>query len=302
MRALTILATAFTITVAPVAAQERETIGVGRLFSNDYLGDGHDRWRTGSYVYSHLKAARPYTPTAAYAFGEVLEYRLRGEIISADPSSAAPGDRPYAGIASFGVHTHFTNGATNLRLGADVIAVGPQTGLSRFQETFHSSLNMPEPVFTDTQLGNQVHLQGSATIGRNYRLGENVSLRPFIEAQIGAEDMIRIGGDIIVGQVGQDDLLLRDVTTGQLYRGTQSGGQGASLVVGADIAAFGDSVFVPHDSGAILSDSQTRARAGVHYQHREGASFFYGLTYLSEEIQGQPEGQVVGSVKLNFNF
>jgi len=28
----------------------------------------------------------------------------------------------------------------------------------------------------------------------------------------------------------------------------------------------------------------------------------YGVTYLSEEYVGQPEGQVVGSIKLNLNF
>ena len=43
----------------PIAAQaqtpERQFLGWGRLFNNDFLGDGQDRWRTGSYTISVLK-------------------------------------------------------------------------------------------------------------------------------------------------------------------------------------------------------------------------------------------------------
>ena len=283
-------------------AQERVKVGEGRLFNNDYLGDGADRWRTGSYVVSHLRATQDYDATRDIAFGDLLEYRLRGEIIAADPSASATGDRPYVGALSFGLHSHYNNGPARLSLGADVIAIGPQTGMSRFQETFHEAFSMPEPVFTDTQLGNSLHLQATASVARTFEVSDQITVRPFAEAQIGAVDLVRFGGDIVAGQVGQDDLLLRDVTTGQLYRGTDAGGAGFAYVLGADFTHVGESIYLPESSGVAIENNRARARAGVHYQHREDVSFFYGLTYLSEEFAGQNSGQVIGSVKLNFNF
>ena len=79
---------------------------------------------------------------------------------------------------------------------------------------------------------------------------------------------------MIIGQVAQDDLLLRDVVTGQLYRATEGDGVGLSYLLGVDGASVFDSNYLP----------------------------FYGATYLSEEFEGQTEGQVLGSLKLNFNF
>jgi len=275
-------------------------IGSGRLFNNDFIGDGADRWRTGSYVYSRIRAPRAFG--AESAFGELLEYRLRGEIIASDPSAVAPGDRPYVGALSFGVHTHFDYGSALVSLGVDATAIGPQTGMSRFQAAFHDRLGMPEPVFTDGQLGDAVYLGGTAAVTTSIDVAPSTALRPFIEAQIGVEDTLRVGGDLIFGPVGQAELLLRDVVTGQLYRATDNGETGFSFVVGGDIAAVGDSVYLPQDRGVTPNDLRKRARAGVHYQHREGVSFFYGLTYLGGEFQGQSDGQVIGSLKLNFNF
>jgi len=302
MRLMLLLATLTTLTALPAHAQNRETIGVGRLFTNDYLGDGEDRWRTGSYVYSQIRAPRSYDAQRRFAFGELLEYRVRAEIIAADAPATAPGDRPYVGAVSFGVHTHFGHGPADISVGADVIATGPQTGLSRFQTAVHDSLDMPAPAFIDTQLGDSIHVQGTAALGQNVFINDALSVRPFATAQLGAENLLRVGGDVIVGTVGQTDLMLRDVVTGQLYRGTQSGDRGVSFVLGGDIAAVGDSIYLPPFRNVLPENTRTRARAGLHYQHREGASFFYGLTYLGPEFQDQPTGQLVGSVKLNFNF
>ncbi|MFO7804461.1 MAG: DUF2219 family protein, partial [Paracoccaceae bacterium] len=118
-----------TLFAAPTAsAQQRETIGIGRLFNNDYFGDGRDRWRSGSYVASYVRAPRPYDGIGQ-GFGELLEYRLRGEIIQPAGRAGSSGDRPYVGALSLGVHTHYSVGAFDLSMGADVVAVGPQTGM-----------------------------------------------------------------------------------------------------------------------------------------------------------------------------
>jgi hypothetical protein len=41
----------------PVAAEGRQTLGVGRLLSNDYFGDGKDRWQTGSFSLSIVRGS-----------------------------------------------------------------------------------------------------------------------------------------------------------------------------------------------------------------------------------------------------
>lgn len=298
MRLTAALALAMLTLTGPLAAQERERIGVGRLFNNDYFGDGRDRWRTGSYVLSYVTGTRPYD-TDASAIGQVLEYRLRGEIIA--PRSPSSEDRPYVGALSVGAHTHFGHGPVQYALGADVVAVGPQTGLAAFQETFHDSFGLQQPA-TQNPLADEVLISGTAAAVYRYRISDTMSLRPFVEATAGAEDLVRVGGDVLIGAVGQNDLLLRDVVTGQLYQGTDDGTPGVSYLLGADIAAVSASAYLPEDEGYVVSDTRARARAGVMWQPTEDISFFYGVTYLGEEVEGQPEGQVVGSLKLNFNF
>lgn len=281
-------------------AQQREAIGNGRLFTNDYFGDQHDRWRTGSYVFSHLRGTSPYDGTSR-PFGDIIEYRFRGEIIAPQTGNNDAGVRPYVGALSLGAHTHFDLGGSDASVGADVTAIGPQTGLDSFQEAFHDVFSLPLPS-RNNQLEDNIFISGTAAVSRTFTLGQDVTLRPFAEAQVGVEDIMRIGGDVMIGAVGQNDLMLRDVVTGQLYRGTTSAGFGPSFVVGGDIAAVSDSVFLPEGDGYIASDTRARARAGMHYQFSGDVSFFYGMTYLSEEFEGQPAGQVLGSIKLNFNF
>lgn len=301
MRALIIAAICAICSLhTPAMAQERSSIGTGRLFTNDYFGDGDDRWRTGSYVVSHVRSRQDYDGTA-HSFGDIIEYRFRGEIIAPRAGIGDAGDRPYVGALSIGAHTHFGLAGMDASIGADVIAVGSQTGLDDFQNKFHDSLSLPTPTQAN-QLENDVFLSATAELNQAVPIGHNATLRPFAEAQTGAEDIVRIGGDLMFGSVGQSDLMLRDVVTGQLYRGTHGAGNGFSYVVGADIAMVGGSVYLPEDRGYVASDTRTRARAGVHYQAAQDISFFYGMTYLSEEYEGQPEGQLVGSLKLNFNF
>lgn len=286
--------------ISPAMAQERFAIGNGRLFTNDYLGDGEDRWRTGSYVYSHVRSRSAYDGSAS-GFGNIIEYRFRGEIIAPRAGIGDAGDRPYVGALSFGAHTHFGVGNMHASFGADLTAVGPQTGIDDFQNSFHDALSLPTPTQAN-QLADAVFLSTTAEVSETLTLGNGIILRPFAQAQSGVEDMLRVGGDVLIGTVARSDLMLRDVVTGQLYRGTQSPGNGVSYVFGADFAAVGGSVYLPQDQGYVASETRTRARAGVHYQPSDDISFFYGVTYLSEEYEGQPEGQVVGSLKLNFNF
>ncbi|MEN8897049.1 MAG: lipid A-modifier LpxR family protein [Yoonia sp.] len=249
----------FTLAIAAVIstfatsafAEGRETIGFGRIFNNDFFGDQADRLQTGSNTFSIVRGRQDYAGDEA--FGDLLEYQLRAQIISLSGHAPAPGDRPYVGALTMGVAMHFDFQGTQLTLGSEMTAIGPQTGLSAFQIGFHDTFNMPEPRFTDDQLGNAFFLGG----------------------------------------VAQNDLMLRDVVTGELYRGTQDEELGVSLLFGADIAKVFDSAYLPADMGYTVSETRSRARAGVFWQFAEDAPFFYGATYLSEEFEGQHKGQVV---------
>lgn len=278
-----------------------EVLGYGRVLTNDIFGDFGDKWRTGSYTFGQVRGSE-WTGRRPTGLGEIIEYRFRGEIIAPgnleDPN---PRDRPYAATLSLGAHTHLSTGPFDVSLGADVVAVGPQTGLSDFQGKLHRILGAPDPeAAAAEQIDNRVMLNANVELALPIERGSSL-IRPFAELRGGTVDLARIGVDLIVGSAMRQDLILRDVTSGQLYLGTDSGA-GISFVFGGDVSYIEDSIFLPEDRGIVAEETRSRLRGAVYTQLGEGVSYFYGLTYLSEEFKAQPESQLVGSLKLNFNF
>jgi hypothetical protein len=200
-----------------------------------------------------------------------------------------------------GVHTHFDLSGAEASLGADLVFIGPQTGVGSFQRSAHEALGLPRPFAMDSQIGNAVHPTVLAEFGRSYSFGDRLTMRPFVEAQAGVESFVRVGGDLTLGEFGQGGLMLRDVTTGQRYRGVRGGAQGFSFVMGGDVARVFDSAYLPASDPAQLSDTRSRVRAGVHWQG-EKAEFFYGLTWLGKEYENQPDDQLTGSLRLRLRF
>ena len=292
----------FELGAVPAIAQERETLGFGRLFTNDYFGDGLDRWRSGSYSFSVIRG-QDWDGALPERFGALLEYRLRSEIIAPRRlNGAGSDDRPYVGAATLGLHSHFARGAAEISAGLDLTVTGPQTGIGAMQEWFHEVIDAPRPAVLEDQIDNAVYPTATVAITRPYAIAENLTLRPYIEAQIGVEDLFRVGGDLIYGRVGHSDLWLRDSPTGQLYRGIEGEARGFAFVAGADFTQVQSSAYLLESMGYFPTDTRVRARAGIHWQMAPQTSFFYGATWLSEEFVGQPEGQILGSLKLNFNF
>lgn len=295
--------TAALVFVTPAVAEDaRQTLGYGRVFNNDALGDGEDRWRTGSYVVSKVTGFS-YDGVLPSVIGEVREYRLRSELIAPDNLVApAANDRRYVGALSLGAHTHFRRAGTDFSLGGDMVFTGPQTGMSDFQDAMHEWMNSDDPsVAASNQIGNKVLPTVLVQAAHPFQLSPAVQARPFVEAQAGAETLLRFGGDLIIGNVGQTNLKLRDVTTGHLYHATQTDGSGTSFVLGGDVAMVTDSYYLPSSDGYELTDTRTRLRAGVHWEG-DKAGIFYGVTWLGEEFEGQGDDQLLGTLRLRLRF
>lgn len=302
--ALGLLLAGLTMIAGPADAEGRTRLGYGRLVTNDLLGDGRDRWRSGSIASSRVwgpgwDGALPGT------FGALLELRLGAQIIAPqDLMTPAPGDRPYAGAFSLGVHTHYRAAGAELSLGGDLVMTGPQTGIDDFQSFLHDALGGQDlgAGARTRQIGNDIHPAAVAELARPLRFGAIGTLRPFAEARAGAETLLRVGADFTLGHVGQGELLVRDPVSGQRYRTIQNDLSGYAWVLGADTAYVDSSAFLPSSRGYRLSDARNRVRAGVHWSSPAGHRAFYGLTWLDREFKGQPEGQIVGSVRLHVEF
>lgn len=283
-------------------AEGRKTLGWGQMVVNDSLGDFYDRWRTGSYSVSTVRGAG-WSGALPERFGDLLEFRARGEAIApAGLRFRAPTDRRYAGILSFGVHSHFERAGWENTVGLDVVVLGPQTGVSEVHGWIHDLIGLSPPIVASTQISNQIRPTLVLETARTFRLGSNSSLRPFIEAQAGVETFVRVGGDLTIGKMAEGSLLVREQVTGLRYptvRNDQP--SGLSFVVGADIARVFDSAYFPKGDIATVSDTRARARVGVHWA-RENLEIFYGLTWLGREFDTQPDSQYVGGLSVKFRF
>jgi hypothetical protein len=285
----------------PALAQEQVSLGWARLFTNDQIGDGDDRWYTGSYGLSALRG-RGWDGELPTRAGDILEYRVFGQIIApANLAVSNPQDRRYAGALSFGVHSHFMLGGAEATLGGDLVVIGPQTRLGAFQTRIHEAFGFVPPMVLDGQIGNQVAPTLSAELARRYQISDSITVRPFVEARAGDETLVRAGGDIVIGGAWDGALMLRDIVTGQRYSGIGGDAQGFSVTLGADTAHVFSSAYLPSGGTVVLSDNRTRVRAGLGWQGTQ-ADVFYGLTYLGPVFEGQDEGQITGSLNVNFDF
>jgi len=281
----------------------REVLGWGRFITNDYFGDGQDRWRSSSYTISRLTAPEG-TKNLPSSFGALREFRVRADNITpASLANPAADDRRYAAMLSFGLHSHFLRQGEEISLGADVVFIGPQTGLSALQGALHDKLGLPDGSASyDAQFANAVQVDLTGELGRPIHLQNGVMLRPFAEGQIGVENLARMGLDISLGAQTRGGIMLRDATTGQRYNAVSAPQhKGLSFTLGGDIAYVHDSYFLPKTGAATLSPTRTRLRAGLNWQG-EKTMLFVGMTYLSPEFDQQASGQTLGSLSLVARF
>lgn len=283
-------------------ASARETLGVVRLFTNDVLAEREDRWRSAAFSVSAFRGPA-WTGALTDQPFQIMEYRFRGEIISPQHLiRPAPGDRLYAGTLWLGAHTHFNWQGFDMVAGADLAITGEQSGLRSLQAFIHRALSMRRVGIEGYQIADGTYLHGTVEMSRALSWG-NVELRPFGELQVGVETMARAGFDLTWGSLGQGGLRARDPITGQRVAGiTNIADEGGwSFLLGGDSAYVDSSVFLPEDRGFQVQDTRHRLRAGVNFGIGQ-TNLFYGVTWLSEEFVGQPEGQFVGSLSLDIRY
>jgi len=279
-------------------------IGRTSVFNNDYFGDGEDRWRTGSYSRSTY-FGEPWSGEIP-SDRSIYEFRFRGEVIAPTDASLPPavGERPYVGVAAVGAFRHFKRGSTDFRLGAEIVAIGPQTGVSSLVTQAHDLLGFKTVRASTGELGNDVipTVSGEAykTIERTAK--RRFEIRPFAELQVGVENYARVGADVFFGNSVSGDFMTRDVVTGQLLTAANIHRMpGFTPSLGVDVAHVWGSSYLPASSGISHKTWRARVRAGFRSQS-ENRDVFFGLTWLSPEYEGQPNGQVLGSLSVNSRF
>lgn len=279
-------------------------VGNSRLLTNDLIGDGKDRWRSGSYAVSFTfgDSVADGLPKSA---GALMEYRLRAEILAPANlavTTAFP-DRPYAGVIGLGAFTHVQKDSFNLSYGGELVFVGPSTGLGNLQSWIHGGLGTTKPQMLGEQLPNRLYPTVQAEVSRDIFVGSNATLlRPFVEAQAGIETYARIGVDAILGNGFQRNFFTRDPTTGfPVTNVRRNRTQNVGFILGGDVAYVTHSNLLPTSRGYKVRDFRPRLRAGVMYEGKN-TDVFYGATWLGREFQAQSGSQVVGSIRLNLRF
>lgn len=294
-----------TMMVQPVGATERSKQGFGLMLTNDLFGDGYDRWRTGSFESSWIFAP-DWTGRPPARFGELVEIRVNGEIVGpADLVNPAPLDRRYGQTLSFGLHTHFRPASIDHALGLEAVVTGAQVGLDQVQEVVHDVLGGRDPSLAvqAAQVSNGVYANAAWEAGREVVLGRNSHIRPFVELRAGTETLARTGVDLTFGRYGQSGLLIRAPISGHRFSAVEDAPyKGFSFLLGADVAYVEDSIFLPSNGPVQLEEFRPRARAGMHWRSQGGTSLYYGFSWLGEEFNTQPDGQIVGSLQLRVKF
>ncbi|WP_193222040.1 lipid A-modifier LpxR family protein [Amylibacter sp. SFDW26] len=312
LRSIFILAAAYALSPFSFAHAEgvfkskpagEKKLQISSVFTNDFLGDGDDRWRTGSLDVSATFGGGDLRELPEKAW-ERYQLRFRGEIISpSNISTPSATDRQYAGVLGLGLFTHFQKNSYDVYYGGELVFVGENTGIGALQRNFHEELDIlpPSAAVLNNQIPNATYPTVHGGLSKSFR-SERRLIRPFAEVQAGVESFARVGMDIVLGGALIDDFLLRDSVSGQLVSHSKADdSKGFGFLMGADAAYVVDSNYLPNSGTLAFENLRPRARAGVVYQ-QEKFGLFYGISWLGKEFEAQRSSQVVGSLNINVSF
>lgn len=273
------------------------------FFTNDFLGDSHDRWRSGSYTLFLGYEGENF-------WGMAHDYSFRAEIISpwGARAQANSDDRPYVGMLGFGLFANEGYGSIDINAGGEILFVGDQTGIADLQQGFHETAGiagyLPENS-RSRRVENDVTGMLSAEIARNFIVAKSINVRPYIGAQVGYETFARVGADLVMGGYAEAERFVRDPVSGFVQPSSRSRAErmrNVSFLIGADYTYVDHSDFFPDWSNVEMQNERVRVRAGIQAGVPPQFSVFFGLTHLSKEFTTQVESQTIGVLSLEFPF
>lgn len=272
------------------------------FFTNDFFGDGFDRWRSASYTL-FLGFEGKNTNGVAH------DFRARAEIISPWGAKTQPTDkdRPYVGMLGFGVFANDRFNDFDYNFGAEILFTGDQTKVADFQQSFHEVTKIAGYLPHDMQhehVGDKVTGMVSGEIARAYDLSYDWEFRPFLGAQVGYETFGRVGFDFTWGGYSGAERYVRDPVSGFLQPSSLNRAlrmDDLSFLIGADYSYVTHSEFFPTWSNVRIKNDRVRLRVGMQ-SGIAAASVFFGITYLTEEFHSQHEAQTIGVLSLEFPF
>jgi hypothetical protein len=262
----------------------------------------YDRWHSGGMGISFFRGPEWQGQLPQNA-GRVLEFRHRIDTRAPSRNDGSnPNDRLYAGTLWAGLHTHYqTRNGWDISAGADLAWTGPDSGVLNLHNSLHDLFGLAPLTLAQRQVDSGLYLGLTIEAGHELQL-QSGTLRPFFELQAGVETLVRVGADVTFGAAQTGGLSTRDPISGSRVEAIPPRtAQGWSGMFGADIAYVETSVFFPENRGPRHEQIRGRARAGLSY-HFPAARLFYGMTYLSEEFENQPEGQFIGTISFDRNF
>lgn len=294
------------MTAVQVAADTGyDYLGYGRLVTNDLLGDGKDRWRTGS-----VSAFRMYVQEDVdlkhLKLGQAVELRTHFEVVApSDLQDDSGGDRPWGGAISLGLHSPFHYGSLQMSLGADVHVIGQNSGLTGFQQDLHNGLGVKHAgdAVSNNQIKDETVMGGAAAAAYPIGLSDRVQARPYGEVRAGLEDVASVGMDVYFGALDATPAMSRDPVTGHRYpvEVEQNQDRGILFSLGYDFTDVQKSRFLPRSAGVSHVETRSRTRMGMTFK-RGSWSVFGGLTLRGKEFEGQEDEQMLGSIRLFSRF
>jgi hypothetical protein len=286
---------------SPISAEPTQNYrGEVGSFTNDYFGDGHDRWRSGSYQRSY------YSQRNQNQWVDGIELRWRSEIVTPwTPSKQRGGDVPFSTALGFGGSLHRNIGALETRVGGEILVLGELTGLELVQRGVHDGLGMEESYDPNRNnvehVENGVDLRFDLEIATTIHINPNSMIRPYTAITFGGDQETMVGADIVLGSLARAEIWTRDVVTGRLLTPQVAQFRSLSLVAGWDARSVDASIHLPEGSRVDMEPEQFRTRIGLQVNNAF-LDFFIGQAWLTSSFVNQAEPQRVGMLSVAFAF
>lgn len=231
------------------------------------------------------------------------------------------GDRPYAGWLYLGIGVAWKNADVRNTLVLNIGVVGSWSYAQEAQRLVHDLRRLDHPNGWDNQLHNELGV--TAVYEREWRWpkherrsGLNWEILPHAGLALGnVQTYANLGGELRAGLNLPDDFGTAAIGPAATTSTPVDGRQGAArsrFDLGMYVFARADGRVVAHNiflDGNTFGDSPSVARRWLVADLSVGAAVNYGNTkfayafvYRTEEFVGQKQGQIFGTVSVNFTF